>query len=55
VVAESIKKSKWRGEGEKGLVRGGVATSSEDLGGRRKYTSENLEGRSGERFRENSI
>ncbi len=36
-------------------VRGGVATSSADLGGSSKYSSENLEGRSGERFRENSI
>jgi len=36
-------------------VRGGVATSSADLGGRSKNSSENLEGRSGERFRENSI
>ena len=36
-------------------VRGGVASSSADLGGSSKYSSENLEGRSGERFRENSI
>ena len=36
-------------------VRGSVATSSADLGGSSKYSSENLEGRSGERFRENSI
>jgi len=36
-------------------VGGGVATPSADLGGSRKYLNENLEGRSGERFRENSI
>jgi hypothetical protein len=32
-----------------------VAAISEDLGGRRKNKKENLEGRSGERFHENSI
>ena len=33
----------------------GETASSADLGGSSKYSSENLEGRSGERFRENSI
>ena len=42
------------GRGEARPVRGSVATSSADLGGSSKYSSENLEGRSGERFRENS-
>jgi len=32
-----------------------VAASSADLGGSSKYSSENLEGRSGERFHENSF
>ena len=32
-----------------------VAAISADLGGSSKYSSENLEGRSGERFHENSI
>ncbi len=36
-------------------ARGSVAVSSADLGGSSKYSSENLEGRSGERFRENGI
>ena len=36
-------------------VRRGVAASSADLGGSSKYSSENLEGRSGEGFLENSI
>ena len=31
-----------------------AAASSADLGGSSKYSSENLEGRSGERFHENS-
>jgi len=35
-------------------VRGSVAFSSADLGGSSKYSSENLEDRSGERFHENS-
>jgi hypothetical protein len=35
-------------------VRGSAVAFSADLGGRSKYASENLEGRSGERFRENS-
>jgi len=35
-------------------VRGSVAFSSAELGGSRKYSSENLEDRSGERFHENS-
>lgn len=35
-------------------VRGSVAVSSADLGGSSKYSSENLEGRSGERFHGNS-
>ena len=35
-------------------VRGSEAASSADLGGSSKYSSENLEGRSGERFHENS-
>jgi len=37
------------------LVKESVAAFSADLGGSSKYSSENLEGRSGERFRENSI
>ena len=41
--------------GEACPVRGSVAAFSADLGGSSKYSSENLEGRSGERFRENSI
>lgn len=36
-----------------GVTRG-AAASSTDLGGSSKYTSENLVGRSGERFHENS-
>ena len=36
-------------------VKGSVAAFSADLGGSSKYSSENLEGRSGERFHENSI
>jgi len=36
-----------------GVNLGGM-TSSADLGGSSKYLSENLEGRSGERFHENS-
>jgi hypothetical protein len=36
-------------------VRGDRAAASADLGGRSEYSSENLEGRSGERFRENGI
>ena len=32
----------------------GETASSADLGGSSKYSSENLEGRSGERFHENS-
>jgi hypothetical protein len=35
-------------------VRGSVAVSSADLGGSSKYSSGNLEGRSGERFHGNS-
>jgi hypothetical protein len=35
-------------------VGGGVAAYGADLGGSSKYSSENLEGRSGERFLENS-
>ena len=35
-------------------VRGSVAAYSTDLGGSSKYSSENLEDRSGERFLENS-
>ena len=35
-------------------VRRSVAASSADLGGSSKYSSENLEGRSGERFHGNS-
>ena len=42
------------GRGEARPVRGSVAAFSADLGGSSKYSSENLEGRSGERFRENS-
>ena len=41
--------------GEAYPVRGSVAAFSADLGGSSKYSSENLEGRSGERFRKNSI
>ena len=36
-----------------GVTRSAVAFSA-DLGGSSKYSSENLEGRSGERFHENS-
>ena len=36
-------------------VRVGGTDSSADLGGSSKYSNENFEGRSGERFRENSI
>ncbi len=36
-----------------GVIRS-VAAFSADLGGSSKYSSENLEGRSGERFHENS-
>jgi hypothetical protein len=45
-----------RGGGEEapGVTRS-AAASSADLGGRSKYTSENLVDRSGERFHENSI
>ena len=45
-----------RGNCEKayGVTRS-EAVSSADLGGSSKYSSENLEGRSGERFHENSI
>jgi len=35
-------------------VGGGVVAYSTDLGGSSNYSSENLEGRSGERFLENS-
>ena len=42
------------GRGEARPARGSVATFSADLGGSSKYSSANLEGRSGERFRENS-
>ena len=37
------------------FVKGSEVAFSADLGGSSKYSSENLEGRSGERFRENSI
>jgi hypothetical protein len=37
-----------------GVSLGGTAPSA-DLGGSSKYSNENFEGRSGERFRENSI
>jgi hypothetical protein len=36
-------------------LRRSVVVYSADLGGSSKYSSENLEGRSGERFHENSI
>ena len=43
------------GNREACFVKGSEVVFSADLGGSSKYSSENLEGRSGERFRENSI
>ena len=43
------------GRREVHCVSRSVTANSADLGGSSKYSSENLEGRSGERFRENSI
>ena len=40
--------------GEARPVRGGAAARTADLGGSSKYSSENLEGRSGEGFLANS-
>lgn len=55
VVVATLQRVGVRGDCEAAYaVRRGVAVSSADLGGSSKYSSGNLEGRSGERFHGNS-